>query len=179
MPSLIIRLPKLGGSCFWRSIIHVDEVQIRSDFTCGKGIRNHPLYNTEAGDRAEPLDDFLVTGIISPRENTKTILLFGDQALCKTFVGIQQPELFAESLKIDIVHDCSREAAAIDAAFDKIASLWRTVQAAQQQTYTRHSTSWRPQDPVAFSQSVSLTKFPILPKVGIVNGQDKGTASPG
>jgi hypothetical protein len=40
----------LGGSYFWRSIIHIDgEVTDPIGFHLRQGIRNHPLYDIDAG----------------------------------------------------------------------------------------------------------------------------------
>src|SRR5690242_10396892 len=57
----------LGGSYFWRSVNHIDgEVTDPIGIHLRQGIRNHPLYDIDAGDRTERLDDFLVTGEYPP-----------------------------------------------------------------------------------------------------------------
>jgi hypothetical protein len=171
MPPLIIRSPKYSAAAISGAALFISmAVMYYIDFeTLGKQFW---LLDTYEG---------LVECLISEEEHRLGILPGGYspcyEEVVKTFGSIPGVNIRSDRISPAARYQespplCSREAAAIDAAFDKIA------------VFMAH----RPGGPAAdirapfhvlaatgsggLSQSVSLTKFPILPKVGIVNGQE-------
>src|ERR1051326_343077 len=118
-------MPKiLGRSNFRCRIVHVQR-EVADCFGCDlrESIRDNSFDDLYAWNGTECFGDFVITATVASRQNPHPTLIFRNQMLDQTLIGIKQPKPLIELVEFNVTHHRPRQAASIDAALDEIPLL--------------------------------------------------------